>query len=247
MSPNSICCSNKWFHTTKTYYHQACPYPLLKPPWLVRNQWSMVNTFFIQWNEMDLYNQYLIPTIYSHTAQQVGLNSFPPNSAPSAIAFHRSNPTTLLWGASSGSSVFTSSVGLLSPWVVADLIWSRCSRKKRKAGRATGPQVGEKVNTQPMLENGGEGFCGSDTILLFFACKNRLVIAFLIRFKSLCAWIYQMSYSVLPANLWVQIWCSNKWFHNKTAQNHHHPACPYPLLNPLWLIRNQWSMVNTYF
>ena len=122
--------------------------------------------------------------------------------------------------------------------------------EKRKVGRATGPQVGERVNAQPMLENGGEGFCGSDTILFCFACKNRLVIAVLIRFKSLCAWIYQMSYSVFPANLWVQIWCSNKWFQNKTAQNYHHQACPYPLLNPPWLIRNQWSMVNnvyTYF
>ena len=35
-------------------------------------------------------------------------------------------------------------------------------------GGATGPQVGEKVNAQPMLDDGGEGFCGS---------KNRSVIA----------------------------------------------------------------------
>ena len=60
-----------------------------------------------------------------------------------------------------------------------DLIWSRCNIEKRKVGGATGPQVGEKVNAQPMLDDGGEGFCGCDTILFFFAYKNRFVIAFL--------------------------------------------------------------------
>ena len=58
------------------------------------------NTMFdtLKRNEMDLYNQHPIPpipTIYSHAAQKVGLHSFPPNSTPSATAFHRSNPTNL--------------------------------------------------------------------------------------------------------------------------------------------------------
>ena len=91
-----IWCSNKWFHTTKAEYHQACPYPLLKPPWLIRSQWSMdVNgKYFSSYIEMDLYNQYRIPTIYTlAAAKQVGLNSFPPNSVENA--FHRSNPTNL--------------------------------------------------------------------------------------------------------------------------------------------------------
>ena len=55
-----IRCSKKVFHTTKAHYHQACPYPLSNPPWLIRNQWSMVNTIFdtLKWNQMDLYNQH---------------------------------------------------------------------------------------------------------------------------------------------------------------------------------------------
>ena len=57
-------------------------------------QWYM--QYLFSYIEMDLYNQYHIPTIYSHAAaKQVGLNSFPPNSTPSATAFHRSNPTNL--------------------------------------------------------------------------------------------------------------------------------------------------------
>ena len=44
---------------------------------------SMVNgIYFFSYIEMDLYNQYLIPTISTlAAAQQVGLNCFPPNSA----------------------------------------------------------------------------------------------------------------------------------------------------------------------
>ena len=108
---------------------------------MVNCQWSMVNIFFI--HSMDLYNQYLIPTIYIHAAQQVGLNSFPPNSAPSETAFHRSNPS---WGAASVSvsSGFPLSVGMLSARMAEGLIWSRGRVEKRKVGWATGPQVGEK-------------------------------------------------------------------------------------------------------
>ena len=93
-----IWCSNNWFQAKTAQYHQTCPYPLLKPPWLIRSQWSMdVNgKYFFSYIEMDLYNQYRIPTIYTlAAAKQVGLNSFPPNSTPSATAFHRSNPTNL--------------------------------------------------------------------------------------------------------------------------------------------------------
>ena len=67
-----------------------------------------------------------------------------PTQLPSETAFHRSNPTTSLWGASSGSSVFTSSVGLLSPWVVADLIWSRWKVEKKESGRSDWAAGGRK-------------------------------------------------------------------------------------------------------
>ena len=110
---------------------------------------SMINdlSFFIHWNGMKwICTTKIIPAIY--------LNSFLPNSTPSETAFHRSNPTISLWGASSGSSGFLFSEFLSS----GDLIWSRCRVNKRKVGGATGPQVGEKVNAQPVLEAGGKGF-----------------------------------------------------------------------------------------
>ena len=50
-----------------------------------------------------------------------------------------------------------------------DLIWSRCRVNKRKVAGATGPQVGEKVNAQPMLDDGGEGFLWLRDYSLFFS------------------------------------------------------------------------------
>ena len=163
-----IWCYSNWFQTKTAHYHQTCPFPLLKPPWLIVNdQWSIL--FLI--HSMDLYNQYLIPTIYSHAAQKVGLNSFPPNSAPSETAFHRSNPS---WGAASVSvsSGFPVPVGSSSG--MEGLSWSRCRVEKRKVGWATVPQVGEKVNIHPMLED-GEGwwrFLRLRYYSTLFPCKN---------------------------------------------------------------------------
>ena len=53
--------------------------------------------------------------------------------------------------------------------------------KQRKVGGATGPQVGERVNAQPMLDDGGEGFCGCDTILslIFSLVRITFVVGFL--------------------------------------------------------------------
>ena len=100
----------------------------------------------------------------------VGLNSFPANSVPSETAFHRFNPTNLF--------TLRSILGFIRFPIAGRLgviglngggldLESVQSRKKRKVGRATGPQVGEKVNTQPMLDDGGEGSCGWDTILMY--------------------------------------------------------------------------------
>ena len=154
MSNVLIRCSNKVFHTTKAHYHQAGPYPLSNPPWLIRNQWSMVNTIFdtLKWKQMDLYNEHLIPTIYSHAAQKVGLNSFQCNCLPPFQPYQPLPsedslvpPFSHLW-----YRRLESGVGAESTWV-----------NKRKVGGATGPQVGERVNAQPMLDDGGEGSCGA--------------------------------------------------------------------------------------
>ena len=66
------------FTPQKANYHQARPYPLFKPS-MVDSQ-SMINGQYIfSYIEMDLYNQNLVPTIYTlAAAKQVGLNSFPP-------------------------------------------------------------------------------------------------------------------------------------------------------------------------
>ena len=141
-------------------------------PWLIRNQWSMVNTIFdtLKWNQMDLYNQHPIPTVYSHAAQKVGLNSFPvklPSTFPTL-------PTSSLWGFS-GSSDLPSLVSSASYGMVADLIWSRCRVKTKESGRSNWAAGGRKSQCSA----NGEGFCGCDTILFFFPCQNRFVIAFL--------------------------------------------------------------------
>ena len=97
-----------------------------------------------------------------------------PTQLPNETAFHRSNPTTSLWGASSGSSVFTSSVGLLSAWMAADLISSR-RRGKKESGRSDWAAGGRKSQGSANAWR----FCGWDTIVYsVFPCKNRLVIAF---------------------------------------------------------------------
>ena len=77
---------------------------------------------------MDLYNQHPIPTIYSHAAQKVGLNSFPvklPSTFPTL-------PASSVWGFS-GSSVFPSLVSSASAWMAEDLIWSRWAAGGRKS------------------------------------------------------------------------------------------------------------------
>ena len=156
-------------------------------------------------------------------------------------------PTSSVWGVwgFSGSFGFPSSVGSFSSWMAKDLIWSRCRVNKRKVGGATGPQV-EK---QSMLSQ-----CLMMVVkvvlvkILFYSFSAKIASQSLFlecKFKSLSGRIYQMSYSVFPANLWVQIWCSNKWFHTTKAD--YHQACPYPLLKPPWLIRSQSSMVITFF
>ena len=85
-------------------------------------------------------------------------------------------PTSL-----SVSSVFTSSVGLSLSGMAEGLSWSRCRVEKRKVGWATGPQVGEKVNIQPMLEDGGEGwwrFLRLRYYSILFPCKNRFPLEY---------------------------------------------------------------------
>ena len=128
---------------------------------------SMVNgKYFFSYIEMYLYNQYLIPTIYTlAAAKQVGLNSFPPNSTPSATAFHRSHPTNLF------------SVKIL--WVRKFLrfpifgivVWNLESvqSQQKESGRSNWAAGGETVDAQPMLDDGGEGFLWLRDYSLFFS------------------------------------------------------------------------------
>ena len=65
---------------------------------------SMVNgKYFFSYIEMDLYNQYLIPTISRHAAaQQVGFNSFPPNSAVPTLPLQSEKHHLAWWRTWSG-------------------------------------------------------------------------------------------------------------------------------------------------
>ena len=68
-------------------------------------------------------------------------------------------------------------------------------------GGATGPQVGETVDAQPMLDDGGEGFLWLRDYSLFFSLAKIASQSLFLecKFKSLSGRIYQMS--VFPANL----------------------------------------------
>ena len=193
---------------------------------------------------MDLYNQYLIPTIYTlAAAKQVGLNSFPPNSTPSATAFHRSNPTNLfslrslriLWFLRfpifGGLVFFLNGEGL-------DL--ESVQSQQKESGRSNWAAGGRKSQCSASAWGWRWRFFVK---ILFYSFSAKIASQSLFlecKFKSFSSKIYQMSYSVFPANLWVRIWCSNKWFH--TTKANYHQACPYPLLKPPWF--HGWFAIN---
>ena len=180
LNPNYSRCSKKAFHTTKAHYHQACPYPLSNPPWLIRNQWSMVNFDTLKWNEMDLYNQH--PHNSQPCSTKSGLEQLPTQLSAHWNCRPHFQPYQPLQSEDS----------LVPPF--SHLWWARrrpewqgtwsgvgAESKQRKVGGATGPQVGERVNAQPMLDDGGEGFCGCDTILslIFSLVRITFVVGFL--------------------------------------------------------------------
>ena len=141
---------------------------------MVNCQWSMVNTFvsYIKWI---CTTNILSPQFTAMQHHKWAWTASNPTQRPVKLPFTVPTlPTSL-----SVSSVFTSSVGLSLSGMAPGLIWHRCRVEKRKVGWATGPQVGEKVNIQPMLEDGGEGFLWLRYYSILFPCKNRLVIAFL--------------------------------------------------------------------
>ena len=160
-------------------------------------------------------------------------------------------PTSSVWGGLggfSGSFGFPSSVGSFSSWMAKDLIWSRCRvnmSQQKESGRSNWAAGGRKSQCSASAW----GWLRRSFVkILFYSFSAKIASQSLFlecKFKAFSGRIYQMSYSVFPANLWVRIWCSNKWFH--TTKANYHQACPYPLLKPPWLIRNQWSMVNTFF
>ena len=144
---------------------------------LIQNQWSMADTsihFCIHWN--GLYNQNLIPQF-------------------TAMQHHKWAWTASQWNCRPHFQPYQplqSEDSLVPPF--SHLWWARrrpewqgtwsgvgAESKQRKVGGATGPQVGERVNAQPMLDDGGEGFCGCDTILslIFSLVRITFVVGFL--------------------------------------------------------------------
>ena len=111
----------------------------------INDQWSI--QFLKHWNGMKWICtiNILSPTVYSHAAQKVGLNSFAPNSAPTETAFHHFQPYQPLHSEDS----------LVPPishlwWarrrygMVADLIWSRCRVNTKESGRSNWAAGGRK-------------------------------------------------------------------------------------------------------
>ena len=141
-------------------------------------QWYIyIYTFFHTLKWIRMYNQYLIPTIYTlAAAKQVGLNCFPPNSTPECNCLPPFQPYQPLQSEESEDSLVPS---------VSHLWYRRlesgvgAESTKGKWAEQLGHRWEKKANAQPVLEAGGEGFCGWDTILFFFPCINRFVIAFL--------------------------------------------------------------------
>ena len=137
--------------------------------------------YFSSYIEMDLYNQYRIPTIYTlAAAKQVGLNSFPPNSVENA--FHRSNPTNLfslrirriLWFLR--FPIFGEVVFFLNG---EGLDLESVQSQQKESGRSNWAAGGETVDAQTMLDDGGEGFLWLRDYSILLPRKNRFVIAFL--------------------------------------------------------------------
>ena len=126
----------------------------------INDQWSI--QFLIHWNEikwictMNILSPQFTATQHKKWAWTASHPTQRPLQLPSTVS---TLPTSSVGAGFSGSSVFPSLVS-------SSRIWSRCRVNKRKVGGATGPQVGERVNAQPMLDDGGEGFCGCDTILI---------------------------------------------------------------------------------
>ena len=146
---------------------------ILKPPWLIVNdQWSIL--FSIKWicttnilsPQFTAMQHHKWAWTACHPTQRPVK---PPSTVPTL-------PTSV--SVSSGFPLPVDS----SSGMVEGLSWSRCRVEKRKVDWATGPQVGEKVNIHPMLEDGGEGwwrFLRLRYYSILFPCKNRFVIAFL--------------------------------------------------------------------
>ena len=152
-------------------------------PWLIRDQWSMVNTIFdtLKWNQMDLYNQH--PHNSQPCSTKSGLEQLPTQLSAHSNCLPHFQPYQPL---------HSEQHSLVPPfphlwWARRRPEWQRtwsgvgAESKQRKVGGATGPQVGERVNAQPMLDDGGEGFCGCDTILslIFSLVRIAFVVGFL--------------------------------------------------------------------
>ena len=128
---------------------------------IINDQYKLFHT--LKWNQMDLYNQYLIPTIYSHTAQQVGLNSFPPNSPvklPSTV------PTLPLH--SEGHPLVRRFSHFR--WACCRPEWRSQCRRKKESGRSDWAAGGRKSQGSANAWR----FCGWDTIVYSIPLQETL-------------------------------------------------------------------------
>ena len=124
---------------------------------------------------MDLYNQYLIPTNLQPCNTTSGLEQLPTQLNAQWNCLSPFQPYQPLYQYHPYSHLRLACRCL--EWCRA---WSGvgAESEKRKVGWATGPEVGEKVNIQPMLEDGGEGFLWLRYYSILFPCKNRFPLEY---------------------------------------------------------------------
>ena len=120
------------------HYHQTCPYPLLKPPWLIVNdQWSILFFPYIKWIcTINIISPQFTAMQHNKWACTASNPTQRPVKPPSTVP---TLPTSV-----SVSSVFTSSVVLSLSGMAPRLIWSRCRVGKKESGLSNWSAGGRK-------------------------------------------------------------------------------------------------------
>ena len=144
---------------------------------MVNCQWSMVNTFFNTLYKWICTTNILSPQFTA--MQQVALNSFPPNSAPSETAFHRSNPANLLRSSLCISIIRIPFAGGLVVWNGGGIVLESVQSRKKESGLSNWAAGGRKSQHSANASGWWWRFLRLRYCSILFPCKNRFVIAFL--------------------------------------------------------------------